>query len=341
MSLKFKYYSANLLVIYLVLAFYLNNKYYIDFLRIETQYILGCYAVLYTLGGFIYYYFIDEKKVSETKGYIALRTIRNFLKHSIVYLGKFTSDPNFKMPHISFTEKTNLLFLAVKIFFFPIMINFIFGNIDSVIRGYAAWTLDYNVELTVGAFNNAIYPLLFGLLLLVDCSIFTFGYMVDAKIFRNKIRSVEPTMLGWIVALLCYPPFNNITNYYISCYADDYAVFDSDNITFLARLTALMLFTIYVWGSVALGMKASNLTNRGIVTNGPYAYVRHPAYISKNLAWWISIFAINTPTAYIGMIFLSFIYFMRAITEERHLITDPDYQEYCKVVKYRFIPGLY
>ena len=40
----------------------------------------------------------------------------------------------------------------------------------------------------------------------------------------------------------------------------------------------------YALASIALNFKSSNLTNRGIVARGPYAIVRHPAYITKNLA---------------------------------------------------------
>jgi len=32
------------------------------------------------------------------------------------------------------------------------------------------------------------------------------------------------------------------------------------------------------------------------------------------------------------------IYYMRAMTEEKHLEIDPDYLEYKKKVKYKFIP---
>jgi protein-S-isoprenylcysteine O-methyltransferase Ste14 len=39
--------------------------------------------------------------------------------------------------------------------------------------------------------------------------------------------------------------------------------------------------------------------------------------------------------------FWSFIYFLRAVTEERHLSSDPDYLAYCKRVPYRFIPGVF
>jgi protein-S-isoprenylcysteine O-methyltransferase Ste14 len=37
----------------------------------------------------------------------------------------------------------------------------------------------------------------------------------------------------------------------------------------------------------------------------------------------------------------SVIYFFRSITEERHLIKDPDYQAYCKKVRWRFIPYIF
>jgi len=35
------------------------------------------------------------------------------------------------------------------------------------------------------------------------------------------------------------------------------------------------------------------------------------------------------------------IYTVRALTEERHLMKDPEYRAYCKKVKYRFIPGVF
>ena len=37
----------------------------------------------------------------------------------------------------------------------------------------------------------------------------------------------------------------------------------------------------------------------------------------------------------------AFIYYMRALTEERHLLKDPEYQAYTEKVKYKFIPGLF
>ncbi len=95
---------------------------------------------------------------------------------------------------------------------------------------------------------------------------------------------------------------------------------------------------IFAWASVSLGFKASNLTNRGTVSHGPYRYCRHPAYASKILLW--SIGAVVFGSYHVGLVLGYFlIYFMRAWTEERHLSNDQDYLEYKKKVKYMFIPG--
>ncbi len=49
------------------------------------------------------------------------------------------------------------------------------------------------------------------------------------------------------------------------------------------------LTAIYAWATLAFGIRFSNLTYRGVLTNGPYRFTRHPAYVSKNLFWWLSV----------------------------------------------------
>jgi protein-S-isoprenylcysteine O-methyltransferase Ste14 len=108
---------------------------------------------------------------------------------------------------------------------------------------------------------------------------------------------------------------------------------------------------IYAWASFSLGLKASNLTNRWIIIKGPYKYVRHPAYICKNTAWLIwgipmVIVALESESLSIISVIMwlswwAFIYYLRAITEENHLSTDPDYVEYKRQVPYKFIPKIW
>jgi protein-S-isoprenylcysteine O-methyltransferase Ste14 len=88
-----------------------------------------------------------------------------------------------------------------------------------------------------------------------------------------------------------------------------------------------------------LGFRASNLTNRGIVKTGPYRFVRHPAYAVKVLIWFTQGIFFGQFGVFI-MAGFAIIYFLRAWTEERHLSMDPDYVEYMKLVRWRFIPGV-
>jgi protein-S-isoprenylcysteine O-methyltransferase Ste14 len=152
---------------------------------------------------------------------------------------------------------------------------------------------------------------------------------------------VEPTILGWAVALICYPPFNGLLTKYMPWYANDYVIFFNNALTFIIRIIILLLLGIYLSATFALGTRCSNLTNRGIVSRGPYKFIRHPAYIGKNLAWWITIIPVMSVPAFLSMSMWSIVYHLRSITEERHLMKDPDYQLYAKIVKYRYIPGIY
>ncbi|MCK5472226.1 DUF1295 domain-containing protein, partial [Candidatus Gracilibacteria bacterium] len=78
--------------------------------------------------------------------------------------------------------------------------------------------------------------------------------------------------------------------------------------------------------------------NRGIVSRGPYRFVRHPAYLAKNLAWWFEFLPFLNPALFLSLLAWNAIYILRAFTEERHLRADPDYRKYQKKVRWKFIP---
>ncbi len=97
---------------------------------------------------------------------------------------------------------------------------------------------------------------------------------------------------------------------------------------------------IYAWASVAFGFRFSNLTHRGILTHGPYAFSRHPAYLSKNLFWWISTVPVLTTGSWLDAVratilmgVVSGVYYWRAKTEERHLGMDPTYRDYSEWIE--------
>jgi protein-S-isoprenylcysteine O-methyltransferase Ste14 len=100
----------------------------------------------------------------------------------------------------------------------------------------------------------------------------------------------------------------------------------------------VFLTGVYAWATVAFGFRFSNLTHRGILTHGPYAWTKHPAYVSKNLFWWFAVLPFLAVTGNpVDMVrntvicaLVSAVYYWRARTEERHLSSDPTYVEYAE-----------
>ena len=88
-------------------------------------------------------------------------------------------------------------------------------------------------------------------------------------------------------------------------------------------------------GLASFGGRFSNLTHRGIITNGPYRYTKHPAYLAKNLSWWLLAMPFMVSDG-VGaalsrcalLLCLNALYYLRAKTEERHLALDPVYVAY-------------
>jgi protein-S-isoprenylcysteine O-methyltransferase Ste14 len=310
---KLQLYLSGVIIYSLGILILKYLPYFQNSLRTETHNIIfNIYLTYLIIAPF--FYLIFANRYSENKPYLFLRGIFNIILRR---QKSFQQD-----------EKIAALFILVKIFFLPVMFNFTYGNIEHLINlsksGRFIW-----------------YPFIFTLMFAIDTAIFSFGYTFEFKKLKNVVKSVEPTFFGWFVTLICYPPFNWMTGNYIPWGANDYVSFWSPTITTIFRIVLIILLVIYTWATVSLGFKASNLTNRGIVCKFPYSVVRHPAYISKCLIWWITLIPVISWPFALGMFFWTVIYFFRASTEERHLGMDPEYQEYKKKVKYKFIPFIW
>lgn len=252
-------------------------------------------------------------------------------------------------------ERLGVLSILLKGFFAPLMIVWLFDHSLALLHnGHVLFDIWKHPESSWRTLlGTEGYWFLFRLILFVDVFFFTIGYLIELPVLNNEIRSVDPTLLGWAVALACYPPFNGLTGSVFGWHSSDFPQFTNNpTIHLIANSLVLLLMAVYSWASIALNFKASNLTHRGIVSSGPYQFVRHPAYACKNLAWWIGLgpafilAAQNSLTAVLltvgSMLGWSAIYFMRAITEEDHLRSvDAAYDLYCQKVKYRFIPFLW
>lgn len=225
---------------------------------------------------------------------------------------------------------------AVKGFFTAFMLMIVPGGFANLVAP------DWAAFLSA---PQGIAALLITLMFVIDEQIGSVGYILTLRPLDAHIRSANPLLAGWLAALLCYPPFQLMAPdrplFYLSGVPGD------DNwVRVLAGQPLLLwlwagllvsLTAIYAWATLAFGIRFSNLTYRGVLTGGPYALTRHPAYLSKNLFWWCAAMPFMVQGGgmmegvrnafFLGCV--SAIYYWRARTEERHLLAeDPKYREY-------------
>jgi len=291
-----------------------GGNYHNFFIYFMDPYVAGCALFIMP-----YFYFFDRKKPLHEDKYVS--SMKTLLSLPGVLIKKRL--------YWNTSSKLGFLTIIIKIFFIPMMVSW---SISSFIQ-MASFFPDFQWSF------QTVNMYLIQLFILIDTTVFSLGYLTESAYLKNEIKSVEPTFLGWIVCLWCYPPFNTFSfrpfDFYIVRIGLSYPSWVHSVMT----IVITGLWGIFVWASVALGFKASNLTNRGIVTHGPYRFCRHPAYMAKVSIWIIQGIFFGQFGILILLGFM-LIYGLRAWTEERHLSLDPAYITYKKKVRWWFIPGI-
>lgn len=342
-----KNYLSTILFLLTAYLFFSNNSFYQNFLikdfsfnftnfNINTLTIYKGIIIAYMVFLIPFYTIYKDKSKARL-------VINYFVQKIINYKYKLKNE-----------EKVSILAWCVKLFFAPLMIVWFTWQVFTMLNNmHLAFNdlpiLSYSFLLY---FNKHFFWLGMSIILFIDLIFFTIWYLIEIPSLKNKIKSVESTFLWWFVVLMCYPPFNTHTTSIIWWYSTEFPKFGNEYVHITLNMMILIFMWIYSWASLSLWLKASNLTNRWIVKKWPYKYIRHPAYISKNLSWWIgwlplliwNIYTWQFKDFFIVFFSLSvwtYIYYLRAITEERHLSKDDDYVKYKKEVKYKFIPRIF
>jgi hypothetical protein len=163
------------------------------------------------------------------------------------------------------------------------------------------------------------------------------------RIISTDIKKTDQTWFGWMVTFFCYPPINRGTG-------SGWFVYQVHSIPVLPWITwfgssgpvsyavgGILLFTyiVHYWGEAICCMRSSHLSNRGIITNGPFRVTKHPVHVVKCIAWaftflpFLSGDDLRGDIMY-GLSFSAFccVYATRSWIEERLLSTDPTYVAY-------------
>ena len=243
---------------------------------------------------------------------------------------------NKKIPIDKELLKIFLLKTSVKIVFIPFMYSGFLSNLSIVLN--AVWQL--NAE--------AIGLLLFNFGISIDILIGIFGYLFSSAIINNQVVDTDSNLLGWVFALLCYPPLvwimRRVNDKQDSLTWSDILPHDS-LIFWIVFLVINLTWIVYWLATFEFGMTFSNLSYRRLIDRGVYRYTKHPAYISKNLYWWLSAlpfigFAFTSLEWWkniLGLTFVSLIYYGRAKSEERHLMKFAEYRDYSYKIEKRGI----
>jgi len=222
-----------------------------------------------------------------------------------------------------------LLGWLVKAFFLPLMFGYFCADLQRM--------LHYDPARVYSGFAG-LYEFLYFSLFFIDVALVSMTYLLSLRLTDTHIRSTEPTLLGWAVALACYDPFWSLLGArYLRYESVPWGTWLAPFPWLYASwgTLILLLLAVYVWATMSFGGRFSNLTHRGIITNGPYRYTKHPAYLAKNLSWWLLAMPFMVSDG-VGaalsrcalLLCLNALYYLRAKTEERHLALDPVYVAY-------------
>ncbi len=294
----------------IILILYWCNPFYRESPRVILFYghffnFLKWVAPWIIIGSFLYFPFIDRRQKEPYDTYW--------------HMGCLLTGRWKQVRGIFLIEHARVWF--IKAFFMPFMFGLLVEYLQLIFSFDWKADLSFNIFYTVDVFYGVL------------------GYLLTLRVIDTHIQSTEPTILGWLVCLACYEPFYRLVgigrlHYESGVTWDQWFMFNSV-FYYFCGVSIILLSAVYGLATVAFGYRMSNLTFRGIITDGPYRFTKHPAYLAKVTSWWLislPFFSILGPWVALkqtlALAAISFVYYLRAKTEEIHLSNYPEYVEY-------------
>ena len=176
------------------------------------------------------------------------------------------------------------------------------------------------------------------------------GYLFASRLIGTEVKKVDSTWFAWAITLSSYSPLNAAVYSAWITYRPLSDVYENTHVwgvigavhpTVLYCLGALILIAalFHLWGEAILGARSSNLSMRGIITNGPFAFTKHPVYVSKCIQWACIYLPILNGIGFLdatrsGILFIlvCVVFGARALAEERLLAEDENYVAYARMM---------
>lgn len=204
----------------------------------------------------------------------------------------------------------------------------------SLIRGffllYCLWLLQLHHGLALQAPAASGFEHFLRMTDGIKISIGLGAFVLVSRILGNHPRSVDASPLSWLATLACYPPLGLWLAGIATLAPLDTAPMASPALQALHGLLTTAWMLVYCSDILAWGDRFSQLSYRGLVRHGPFAYLRHPAYASKCALVALGVapgLSSQQWLAPCGFVLLTWgLYWLRARGERIHLMRYPEYR---------------
>jgi protein-S-isoprenylcysteine O-methyltransferase Ste14 len=109
----------------------------------------------------------------------------------------------------------------------------------------------------------------------------------------------------------------------------------------IPSVLVLLSVALVIYARLSLGRSIGYVpADRGIITSGPYRFVRHPIYSGLYLTLFAFILRSYSALNLTLAVILVGLFLLKSVIEERFLRDNPQYAAYMQRVRYRWIPGV-
>lgn len=107
------------------------------------------------------------------------------------------------------------------------------------------------------------------------------------------------------------------------------------------NMLVLISVAIMIYARLSLGRSIGYVpADRGIITSGPYRFVRHPIYSGLFVTLFAFLLRAYVPLNLLLEAVIVVLFMLKSVIEERFLRDNPEYAAYMRQVRYRWVPGV-